>query len=91
MDLSAVWCKRPVQMPGKSKTRRTRKIYMFMGQKYREKGMVIRYLEVGKTYKLYETCGQNGAEMTGAEETLSGVEIARTYFEPGKRSTDRLS
>ena len=69
---------------GKAKQDDTRKIYMFMGQKYREKGMVIRYLEVEKTYKLYETCGQNGAEMTGAEETLSGVEIARTYFEPGK-------
>ena len=69
---------------GKAKQDDTRKTYMFMGQKYKEKGMVIRYLEVGKAYKLYETCGQNGVEMTGAAEALSSVEIARTYFEPGK-------
>lgn len=70
---------------GKAKDDHSRKTYMFLGQKYREKGVVIRYLEVEKTYKLYEICGQNGTEMTGAAEELSGVEIARTYFEPGKK------
>lgn len=69
---------------GKIKEDHSRKAYMFLGQKYREKGVVIRYVEVEKTYKLYETCGQDGTEMTGAAEELSGVEIARSYFEPGK-------
>lgn len=69
---------------GKTKEDHSQKTYMFLGQKYREKGVVIRYLEVEKTYKLYEECGRNGNEMTGAAEVLSGVEINRTYFEPGK-------
>lgn len=69
---------------GKTKEDHSRKAYMFLGQKYREKGVVIRYVKVEKTYKLYETCGQDGTEMTGAAEELSGVEIARSYFEPGK-------
>lgn len=69
---------------GKTKEDHIQKTYMFLGQKYREKGVVIRYIEVKKTYKLSEECGQNGTEMTGAAEVLSGVEIARTYFEPGK-------
>lgn len=69
---------------GKVKEDYSKKAYMYLGQKYRENGVVIRYLEVEKIYKLYEECGQNGNEMTGAIEELSGVEIARTYFEPGK-------
>ena len=70
---------------GKAKNDYSMKTYLFMGQKYKEKGVVIRYLKVEKAYKLYETCGENGLEMTGAAEELSGVEIARTYFEPGKK------
>lgn len=69
---------------GKAKQGYGQKTYMFLGQKYREKGVVIRYLEVKKLYKLNEEYGRNGAEMTGAAEMLGGTEIARTYFEPGK-------
>lgn len=69
---------------GKVKEDYSKKVSMYLGQKYRENGVVIRYLEVEKIYKLYEECGRNGNEMTGAAEVLSGVEIARTYFEPGK-------
>lgn len=60
-------------------------IYLFLGQKYKENGMVMRYVEVGKKWTLGFICGDKGPEMYNASEELSGVEIARAYFEPGKK------
>lgn len=61
-----------------------KRMYLFLGQKYKTTGMVMRYVEVTKEWKLELIAGENGTEMHGAYEELSGVEIARAYFEPGK-------
>lgn len=58
---------------------------MFLGQRYKENGMVMRYVQVEKTWILGLICGEKGTEMYNACEKLSGVEIARAYFEPGKK------
>lgn len=58
--------------------------HLFLGQKYKEKGMVVRYVEVSKIWKLGLTCGENGPEMGNASEKLTETEIARAYFEPDK-------
>ncbi len=59
--------------------------YLFLGQKYKEKGMVIRYVKVTKEWHLDFFVGEKGLEMNGAHEALSGVETARAYFEPGEK------
>lgn len=69
---------------GKAKHDYSKRIHLFLGQKYKTTGMVIRYVEVTKEWKLELIAGENGTEMHGAYEELSGVEIARAYFEPGK-------
>lgn len=70
---------------GKVKGSNSRTIHLFLGQKYKETGMVLRYIEVSKTWNLGFICGEKGMEMYNASEELSGVEIARAYFEPGKK------
>ena len=70
---------------GKVKGSNSRTIHLFLGQKYKETGMVLRYVEVSKTWNLGFICGEKGMEMYNASEELSGVEIARAYFEPGKK------
>ena len=70
---------------GKVKSEYSQKIHFFLGQKYRETGMVMRYFEVGKQWELELTSGEKGPEMHGAYEKISGVEIARAYFEPDKK------
>lgn len=70
---------------GKAKGTHDKYIYLFLGQKYKENGMVMRYVEVGKKWTLGFICGDKGPEMYNASEELSGVEIARAYFEPGKK------
>lgn len=70
---------------GKVKGTCDKYIYLFLGQKYKENGMVMRYVEVGKKWTLGFICGDKGLEMYNASEELSGVEIARAYFEPGKK------
>lgn len=69
---------------GKAKHDYSKRMHLFLGQKYKTTGMVIRYVEVTKEWKLELIAGENGTEMHGAYEELSGVEIARAYFEPGK-------
>lgn len=59
--------------------------YLFLGQKYREQGMIFRYIEVEKEWQLEQTCTEKGLEMYGSREKLTGIEIARAYFEPGKK------
>ena len=70
---------------GKVKGTHGKYIYLFLGQKYKENGMVMRYVEVGKKWTLGFICGDKGPEMYNASEELFGVEIARAYFEPGKK------
>ena len=70
---------------GKVKGTHDKYIHLFLGQKYKENGMVIRYVEVGKKWTLGFICGDKGPEMYNASEELFGVEIARAYFEPGKK------
>lgn len=71
---------------GKAKREYKQKSHIFLVDKYMEKGIVVRYIEVDKQWQLEEYCGDNGLpEMHGAYEKNEGVEIARTYFEPGKK------
>ena len=70
---------------GKVKGEHSRTIHLFLGQRYKENGMVMRYVQVGKLWILGLICGEKGTEMYNACEKLSGVEIARAYFEPGKK------
>ncbi|MBD5550457.1 MAG: hypothetical protein HDQ96_04670 [Lachnospiraceae bacterium] len=59
--------------------------HAFLADRYLEKGVVLRYIELGKEWILEEICGEKGLEMHGAYEKTDGIEIARTYFRPGKK------
>lgn len=59
--------------------------YVFLGQRYKEEGMVFRYVKIEKEWQLELLAGEKGLEMQGATEGLYGVEIARAYLEPGKK------
>lgn len=60
--------------------------HLFLGQRYKEDGMVFRYIEVGKEWQLQLVCGEKGEpEMYNSREKLDGIEIVRAYFEPGKK------
>lgn len=71
---------------GKTKGKHGKTIHLFLGQKYKETGMVIRYIEVSKQYNLQLIAGDKGEEMHNASEEISEVEVARAYFEPGKKT-----
>lgn len=59
---------------------------VFMADRYKETGALVRYVELRKEWNLEEFVGKNGAmEMLGAYERLSGVEVARAYFVPGRK------
>lgn len=60
-------------------------LHLFLGQKYKDNGFVMRYIQVEKEWTLGFIAGDNGDEMYNAYEKLSGVEVARAYFEPGKK------
>lgn len=70
---------------GKVKGEHSENRYLFLGQKYKETGMVIRYIEVSKSWCLELVCGENGPEMHGAYEKLSEIEIARAYYMSGEK------
>mgnify|MGYP003290055143 CR=1 FL=1 len=71
---------------GKAKREYEKSGYLFTADKYRENGIVVRYIKVVKQWVLEECCGEKGhPEMHGSYEKLEGIEIARTYFEPGKK------
>ena len=70
---------------GKVKGDYSKTIYLFLGQKYKENGMVMRYVEVSKQWILGFICGDKEPEMYNACEELSGIEIARAYWTPGKK------
>ncbi len=69
---------------GRAGRMRAQKGYLFLGQQYQKTGLVLRYVEVEKEWVLKETW-ENGLEMVSAHEKLSGTEVARIYFEPGKK------
>lgn len=71
---------------GKVKDEHREKIHLFLGQKYKETGFVMRYIEVSKTWHLQLMYGEKGPEMNGAYEELSGLEIARAYYLPDAKT-----
>ena len=70
---------------GKMKNGLRKSTHLFLGQKYKDAGMVMRYVEVEKEWVMELVCTDKGEEMHGAYEKISGVEIARVYFEPSKK------
>lgn len=70
---------------GKIKGEYSKKIHLFLGQRYKEDGAVLRYVEIEKAWILGFIEGNDGPEMYNAAEELSGVEVARAYFAPGKK------
>lgn len=70
---------------GKVRSAIGKSTHVFLGQKYKETGMVFRYIEVSKEWQLEEICGNDEPEMFNAREVMSSVEIARGYFEEGKK------
>lgn len=70
---------------GRAGRMRRQESHIFLGQQYKDTGFVLRYVQVEKEWLLEESCGEKGLEMAGAYEKLSGIEIARVYFEPGKK------
>lgn len=70
---------------GKVRTAIEKSTHVFLGQKYKETGMVFRYIEISKEWQLEQICGNDEPEMFNAREVMSSVEIARGYFEEGKK------
>lgn len=70
---------------GKVHMRDEESTYIFLGQRYKKEGMVVRYIRVEKFWELGLREGKKGPEMCNAREELSGVEVARAYFLPGKK------
>lgn len=70
---------------GKVKGTYRKQAYYFLGQRDKENGIVLRYIEVEKRWELELTAGEKGTEMQGACEELSGIEIARAYLKPGEK------
>ena len=69
---------------GKVKSSFSKSISLFLGQKYKESGLVMRNIEVTKTWTLELMAGDRDTDMIGAKEELAAVEKARAYFEPEK-------
>lgn len=60
---------------------------VFLADRYLEKGVVLRYIKLYKEIILEEYVGEStNVEMHGAYEKLSGVELTRSYFLPGKKA-----
>ncbi|MCM1192914.1 MAG: PcfJ domain-containing protein [Butyrivibrio sp.] len=74
---------------GKAKGSYEELTHVYKADKYKETGVVIRYIELTKGYQLIEDAEANGEQyMVGAREILSGMEIARVYINDGKIQTD---
>ncbi|MCM1026503.1 MAG: PcfJ domain-containing protein [Roseburia sp.] len=71
---------------GKARAVHEKSVFLWLGQKYGEQGMVFRYLQVEKFWQLEEYCEEKEVRMHGASEELSGIEIARVYFQPGEKT-----
>lgn len=59
--------------------------YCFVAQPYKESGAVIRYVEIEKIFRMEEFAGEKKTELVGAGESCIITEIARQYFEKGKK------
>lgn len=70
---------------GKAKGVCKKEMYLFTADKYKEKGAVIRYINLRKEWVLKEIAGEKGLLMSGAYENISGIELARAYFMPGEK------
>lgn len=70
---------------GRAKEFYRKESHIFLGQRYKKSGVVMRYIEVEKEWILGEICGEKGPEMYNACEKMTGIEIARVYFEQGKK------
>ncbi len=71
---------------GKAKHLTEEKISVFTADKYKNDGVVLRYVDVFKTWGLQTVPdGRGQPEMLGAYEEMEAVEVARTYFVPGKK------
>ena len=74
---------------GKAKNTYSMETHVFKSDRYKEKGAVIRYVQLEKKFILDEMVDEKGEPvMTGAFEELSGIEIARTYIDGKKVQTD---
>ena len=71
---------------GKVKGSHSKRIYAFLGQKYKEKGMVFRYIELIKEWKLELMADDKEEIMHNASEEISGIEVARAYLMPGEKT-----
>lgn len=69
---------------GKVKGSHSQTIHLFLGQKYKDNGLVMRYIEVSKTWNLQCIADETKTVMHSASEEISEVEIARAYYEEGK-------
>lgn len=70
---------------GKTKGAWGRGTNCFVAQRYRDNGVVVRYVEAEKVYTM-DTVQEGKKEiMTGAGEKMILTEIARTYLEEGKK------
>lgn len=80
-------CKAPGKYipQGRVKSFSREREHLFLGQKYKSTGMVIRYIEMEKEWNVELIAGEKGLEMVGAYEKLTGIEKARVYFEPRKK------
>lgn len=58
--------------------------HLFLGQKYKEAGMVFRYIGFKKEWQMELLCEEQETIIQGASETTEAEEIARAYIEPGK-------
>lgn len=70
---------------GREKSYNKNSGYLFLGQRYKEDGMVFRYIVAEKEWNIGMLCVGNGMEMYNSSEKVLAIEIARVYFEPGKK------
>lgn len=70
---------------GKARASKEQKKDVFLVDRYLEKGVILRSITVYKEWQLEEACGEKGPEMHAAYEKITGIEVARTYFLPGKK------
>lgn len=70
---------------GKVRSSHNKSVYVFLGNKYKENGFVMRYIELTKEWQLQMICREKGPEMFSSCEEIGGQEIARGYFEEGKK------
>lgn len=59
--------------------------YVYIGQRYKDDGAVIRLVEIDKMITLDIVLEGDKEIMTGAKEILSVNEMVREYIEPGKK------